>query len=113
MNGTYKSHETYRSHSWRSKLLPASGAAAKTTRTSWATAGPSAESGRTLLVILRSVLGGKVLAYDDQIAFFQITFDHFRRRAVGNAELDPARLRLLISAEHPDDAHLHFLNWQI
>lgn len=67
----------------------------------------SAESGRALLVILRPIFGGDVLADDDHIAFFQIAFDHFRGRAVGNADLDFAPLRLLVGVEHPDDAFLN------
>src|SRR5262245_16624175 len=87
-------------------------AAAKTARASGAAAGHAAESRRTLLVILRSVFGGEVLGEDDRIAFFQVAFDHFRRHAVGDAELDHARLWFVVGAEHPDDASPHFLEWR-
>ena len=85
-------------------------AAAKTARASGSAAGHAAETGRTLLVILRPVFGGEVLADDDNIALFQIAFDHFRRSAVSNAEPDQARLWFVVGAEHPDDASLPFLN---
>jgi hypothetical protein len=95
-------------------MLP-SPAAAATAAAAGATAAKAstarhaaAESGRTLLVILRPVFGGDVLADDDYIAFFQ-ALDHFRGSAVGNAERDYAMLRLVVGAEHPDDAPLPFL----
>ena len=91
-------------------MLSASAAAATAT-TKASTAGhAAAETGRTLLVILRPVFGGDVLADDDRLAFFQVAFDHFRRSAVGNAERDYAMLRLVVGAEHPDNAPLPFLN---
>ena len=93
-------------------MLPSSAttaAAAAKTAASGAATGHAAETGRTLLVILRPVFGGDVLADDDRLAFFQVAFDHFRRRAVGDAELDHARLWFFIGAEHPDDASPNFL----
>ena len=94
-------------------MLPSSAAAAaaaKTAWASWAAAGHAAESGWTLLVILRPVFGGEVLADDDNIALFQVAFDHFRRSAVSDAEPDKARLWFVVGAEHPYDASLSFLN---
>jgi hypothetical protein len=91
-------------------MLPSSAtAAAAKTAASGAATGHAAETGRTLLVILRPVFGGEVLADDDRLAFFQVAFDHFRRRAVGDAELDHARLWFVVGAEHPDDASPNFL----
>jgi hypothetical protein len=75
-----------------------------------AAAGHATESGRTLLVILRPVFGGEVLADDENIALFQVAFDHFRRSAVSDAEPDQARLWFFVGAEHPYDASLPFLN---
>jgi len=85
-------------------------AAAKSARASGSAAGHAAESGRTLLVILRPVFGGEVLADDDNIALFQVALDHFRRSAVSDAEPDQARLWFVVWAEHPYDASLPFLN---
>jgi hypothetical protein len=90
-------------------LPPSATTAAAKTAASGAATGHTAESWRTLLVILRPVFGGDVLADDDRLAFFQVAFDHFRRRAVGDAELDHARLWFVVGAEHPDDASPHFL----
>src|SRR5262245_46169570 len=95
-----------------SPAAAAAATAAKTARASGAAAGLAAESWRTLLVILRSVFGGEVLGEDDRIAFFQVAFDHFRRHAVGDAELDHARLWFVVGADHPDDASPHFLEWR-
>jgi hypothetical protein len=85
-------------------------AAAKTARASGSAAGHAAESWRTLLVILRPVFGGEVLADDYNITLFQVAFDHFRRSAVCDAESDKARLWFVVGAEHPYDASLPFLN---
>ena len=85
-------------------------ATAKAARASGSAAWHAAESRRALLVILWPVFGGDVLADDDNITFFQVAFDHFRRRAVGDAELDHARLWFVVGAEHPYDASLSFLN---
>src|SRR5262249_25026659 len=75
-----------------------------------AAAGHAAESGRTLLVILRPVFGGEVLADDENITLFQVAFDHFRRSAVSDTEPDQARLWVVFGAQHPDDASLPFRN---
>src|SRR5262245_12794129 len=110
-DGTYRSYKSYKSHqsyALDSQLLPAPTTA--TAKTAWTSAAAAAETGRTLLVILRPVLGREVLADDEHVTFFQIAFDHFRRRAVGDAEFDPARLWLFVRSQHPDDAPLRFLN---
>src|ERR1051325_1317433 len=43
-----------------------------------------------------------VLARDDHFALTQVAFENFGRCAVGEPDLDTARLRLAVRAQHPD-----------
>ena len=51
------------------------------------------------------------LARDRQFAFQQIPFDNFGRDAVGQPNLNPARLQLAVLAQDPDYARLTFQHW--
>jgi hypothetical protein len=55
---------------------------------------------------LSALLTGYGLADNDDIALFQFALRDLCVYAVSNAEADLLRLRLLISAEHPDNAAL-------